>query len=121
MAYNKLHVIGRSPSAVRTWAAENGIPLDRIEIIKHSDGLRTTSAGTIEVLTLAGALDDMPQVVASPIRTQLSIRRCLGNIIELQGTDVQLAAWRTGRQTGPGRHAATARKLNSPVVRVKVL
>lgn len=81
---DKLFVIGTDIDTIHRWTTANGIPWSRVEPVTGSDALRTRPGQRWLTYTWAD-VSKMHSAVLSVIRTQLSIRRCLGSVTNLTG------------------------------------
>lgn len=80
----KLFVIGTSFRDVHRWSTANGIPWSRVEPVTEPHQLRVRP-GQDSVTYAWADTSKMLQSVKLAIRTQLSIRRCLGHTFDTTG------------------------------------
>lgn len=80
----RLHIIGPTEQEIHDWAAERGIPWDRVTPVTTPVQLRTLATGTpLNLAVMPTSSFDMIPSTWSAINTQISIRRALGHITDI--------------------------------------
>lgn len=84
MTLARLHVVGPTNQAIHDWAAEHGIPWDRVTPVTTPLQLRSIATGTpVNLAIMPTAATGLVPSMWSAINTQISIRRALGDLIDV--------------------------------------